>query len=75
MPAPEEEAETPAAEPTPGEEAEPAAEPAAPEAPEPVTPEAAPPAQPEEVPAEDKSLEDTLRKLPLDDLLQDIRDL
>lgn len=69
------------------EEAVPAAEPAAPEVPEPVTPEAAPtsepaptpeeapPAQPEEVPAEDKSLEDTLRKLPLDDLLQDIRDL
>lgn len=84
---PVEEAETPAEEPTPGEEAEPAAEPAAPEGPEPVTPEAAPtsepaptpeeapPAQPEEVPAEDKSLEDTLRKLPLDDLLQDIRDL
>ena len=39
------------------------------------TPEEAPPAQPEEVLAEDKSLEDTLRKLPLDDLLQDIRDL
>ena len=39
------------------------------------TPEEAPPAQPEEVPAEDKSLEDTLRKLPLDELLQDIRDL
>ena len=39
------------------------------------TPEEAPPAQPEEAPAEDKSLEDTLRKLPLDDLLQDIRDL
>lgn len=38
-------------------------------------PEAAPPAQPEEAPAEDKSLEDTLRKLPLDELLQDIRDL
>lgn len=86
-PAPVEEAETPAEEPTPGEEAEPAAEPAAPEVPEPVTPEAAstsepaptpeeaPPARPEEVPAEDKSLEDTLRKLPLDDLLQDIRDL
>ena len=86
-PAPVEEAETPAEEPTPGEEAEPAAEPAAPEVPEPVNPEAAPtsepaptpeeapPAQPEEVPAEDKSLEDTLRKLPLDDLLQDIRDL
>ena len=86
MPAPEEE---PAAEEpeTPREEAVPAAEPAAPEVPEPVTPEAAPtsepaptpeaapPAQPEEVPAEDKSLEDTLRKLPLDDLLQDIRDL
>lgn len=101
MPAPEEEAETPAEEPAPGEEAEPAAqepetseeevvpaaEPAAPEVPEPVTPEAAstaepaptpeeaPPAQPEEAPAEDKSLEDTLRKLPLDELLQDIRDL
>lgn len=86
-PAPEEEAETPVEEPTPGEEAEPAAEPAAPEVPEPVTPEAAstsepaptpeeaPPAQPEEAPAEDKSLEDTLRKLPLDELLQDIRDL
>lgn len=86
-PAPVEEAETPAEEPTPGEEAVPAAEPAAPEVPEPVTPEAAPtsepaptpeeapPAQPEEAPAEDKSLEDTLRKLPLDDLLQDIRDL
>lgn len=84
---PVEEAETPAEEPTPGEEAEPAAEPAAPEVPEPVNPEAAPtsepaptpeeapPAQPEEAPAEDKSLEDTLRKLPLDDLLQDIRDL
>lgn len=101
MPAPEEEAETPAEEPVPGEEAEPAAqepetseeeavpaaEPAAPEVPEPVTPEVAPtaepaptpeeapPAQPEEAPAEDKSLEDTLRKLPLDELLQDIRDL
>ena len=86
MPAPEEE---PAAEEpeTPREEAVPAAEPAAPEVPEPVTPEAAstsepaptpeeaPPARPEEVPTEDKSLEDTLRKLPLDDLLQDIRDL
>lgn len=84
-PAPEE--ETAAVEPeTSEEEAVPAAEPAAPEVPEPVTPEAAPtsepaptpeeapPAQPE-VPAEDKSLEDTLRKLPLDDLLQDIRDL
>lgn len=80
-PAPEEEAEAPAAEPIPGEEAEPAAEPVAPEVPEPVTPEPAPtpeeapPARPEEVPAEDKSLEDTLRKLPLDELLQDIRDL
>lgn len=64
-----------------------AAESAAPEDPEPVTleaasasepaptPEEAPPAQPEEAPAEDKSLEDTLRKLPLDELLQDIRDL
>ena len=31
--------------------------------------------EPEEAPAEDKSLEDTLRKLPLDELLQDIRDL
>ena len=39
------------------------------------TPEEAPPAQPEEAPAEDKYLEDTLRKLPLDELLQDIRDL
>lgn len=67
----EEEAVPAAEEPeTPREEAVPAAEPAAPEVPEPVTP-----AQPEEVPAEDKSLEDTLRKLPLDDLLQDIRDL
>lgn len=87
-PVPGEEAEPAAVEPeTSEEEAVPAAEPAAPEGPEPVTPEAAPtsepaptpeeapPAQPEEVPAEDKSLEDTLRKLPLDDLLQDIRDL
>lgn len=87
-PAPGEEAEPAAQEPeTSEEEAVPAAEPAAPEVPEPVTPEAAPtsepaptpeevpPAQPEEDPAEDKSLEDTLRKLPLDDLLQDIRDL
>ena len=87
-PTPGEEAEPAAVEPeTSEEEAVPAAEPAAPEVPEPVTPEAAPtsepaptpeeapPAQPEEVPAEDKSLEDTLRKLPLDDLLQDIRDL
>ena len=87
-PIPGEEAEPAAVEPeTSEEEAVPAAEPAAPEVPEPVTPEAAPtsepaptpeeapPAQPEEVPAEDKSLEDTLRKLPLDDLLQDIRDL
>lgn len=69
------------------EEVVPAAEPAAPEVPEPVTPEEAPtsepaptpeeapPAQPEEAPAEDKSLEDNLRKLPLDELLQDIRDL
>ena len=84
----EEEAVPAAEEPeTPREEAVPAAEPAAPEVPEPVTPEAAPtsepaptpeeapPAQPEEAPAEDKSLEDTLRKLPLDELLQDIRDL
>ena len=31
--------------------------------------------EPEEAPAEDKSLEDNLRKLPLDELLQDIRDL
>lgn len=87
-PIPGEEAEPAAVEPeTSEEEAVPAAEPAAPEVPEPVTPETAPtsepaptpeeapPAQPEEVPAEDKSLEDTLRKLPLDDLLQDIRDL
>ena len=87
-PTPGEEAEPAAVEPeTSEEEAVPAAEPAAPEVPEPVTPEAAPtsepaptpeeapPAQPEEAPAEDKSLEDTLRKLPLDDLLQDIRDL
>ena len=87
-PIPGEEAEPAAVEPeTSEEEAVPAAEPAAPEVPEPVTPEAAPtsepaptpeeapPAQPEEVLAEDKSLEDTLRKLPLDDLLQDIRDL
>lgn len=87
-PTPGEEAEPAAVEPeTSEEEAVPAAEPAAPEVPEPVTPEAAPtselaptpeeapPAQPEEVPTEDKSLEDTLRKLPLDDLLQDIRDL
>lgn len=87
-PTPGEEAEPAAQEPeTSEEEAAPAAEPAAPEVPEPVTPEAvptsepaptpeeAPPAQPEEAPTEDKSLEDTLRKLPLDDLLQDIRDL
>lgn len=87
-PVPGEEAEPTAQEPeTSEEEAVPAAEPAAPEVPEPVTPEAtptsepaptpeeAPPAQPEETPAEDKSLEDTLRKLPLDELLQDIRDL
>lgn len=87
-PVPGEEAEPAAEEPeTSEEEVVPAAEPAAPEVPEPVTPEAAstsepaptpeeaPPAQPEEAPAEDKSLEDTLRKLPLDELLQDIRDL
>lgn len=87
-PAPGEEAEPAAQEPeTSEEEVVPAAEPVAPEVPEPVTPEAdptsepaptpeeAPPAQPEEAPAEDKSLEDTLRKLPLDELLQDIRDL
>lgn len=87
-PAPGEEAEPAAQEPeTSEEEVVPAAEPAAPEVPEPVTPEAAPasepaptpeeapPAQPEEAPTEDKSLEDTLRKLPLDELLQDIRDL
>lgn len=87
-PAPGEEAEPAAQEPeTSEEEVVPAAEPAAPEVPEPVTPEEAPtsepaptpeeapPAQPEEAPAEDKSLEDTLRKLPLDELLQDIRDL
>ena len=87
-PVPGEETEPAAQEPeTSEEEVVPAAEPAAPEVPEPVTPEAAstsepaptpeeaPPAQPEEVPAEDKSLEDTLRKLPLDELLQDIRDL
>lgn len=85
---PVEEAEPAAQEPeTSEEEVVPAAEPAAPEVPEPVTPEAAStsepaptpeevsPAQPEEAPAEDKSLEDTLRKLPLDELLQDIRDL
>lgn len=87
-PVPGEEAEPAAQEPeTSEEEVVPAAEPAAPEVPEPVTPEAvstsepaptpeeAPPAQPKEAPAEDKSLEDTLRKLPLDELLQDIRDL
>ena len=87
-PTPGEEAEPAAQEPeTSEEEVLPAAEPSAPEVPEPVTPEAAPtsepaptpeeapPAQPEEAPAEDKSLEDTLRKLPLDELLQDIRDL
>lgn len=87
-PVPGEEAEPAAQEPeTSEEESVPAAEPAAPEVPEPATPEAAstsepaptpeeaPPAQPEETPAEDKSLEDTLRKLPLDELLQDIRDL
>lgn len=87
-PVPGEETEPAAQEPeTSEEEVVPAAEPAAPEVPEPVTPEAAPtsepaptpeeapPAQPEEAPAEDKSLEDTLRKLPLDELLQDIRDL
>lgn len=87
-PTPGEEAEPAAQEPeTSEEEVVPAAEPAAPEVPEPVTPEAAstsepaptpeeaPPARPEEVPTEDKSLEDTLRKLPLDELLQDIRDL
>lgn len=87
-PVPGEEAEPAAQEPeTSEEEVVPAAEPAAPEVPEPVTPEAvptaepaptpeeAPPAQPEEAPTEDKSLEDTLRKLPLDELLQDIRDL
>lgn len=87
-PTPGEEAEPAAQESeTSEEEAVPAAEPAAPEVPEPVTPEATPtsepaptpeevpPAQPEEAPAEDKSLEDTLRKLPLDELLQDIRDL
>ena len=87
-PASGEEAEPAAQEPeTSEEEVVPAAEPAAPEVPEPVTPEAAPtaepaptpeeapPAQPEEAPADDKSLEDTLRKLPLDELLQDIRDL
>ena len=87
-PVPGEETEPAAQEPeTSEEEVVPAAEPAAPEVPEPVTPEEAPtaepaptpeeapPAQPEEAPAEDKSLEDTLRKLPLDELLQDIRDL
>lgn len=87
-PIPGEEAEPAAQEPeTSEEEVVPAAESAAPEVPEPMTPEAAPtsepaptpeeapPAQPEEAPAEDKSLEDTLRKLPLDELLQDIRDL
>lgn len=87
-PTPGEEAEPAAEEPeTSEEEFVPAAEPAVPEVPEPMTPETAPtaepaptpeeapPAQPEEAPAEDKSLEDTLRKLPLDELLQDIRDL
>lgn len=87
-PTPGEEAEPAAQEPeTSEEEVVLAAESAAPEDPEPVTleaasasepaptPEEAPPAQPEEAPAEDKSLEDTLRKLPLDELLQDIRDL
>ena len=79
-PAPGEEAEPAAQEPeTSEEEVVPAAEPAAPEVPEPVTPEAVsasePAPTPEEAPAEDKSLEDTLRKLPLDELLQDIRDL
>lgn len=87
-PVPGEEAEPAAQEPeTSEEEVIPAAEPAAPEVPEPATPEAAstsepaptpeeaPPAQLEEAPAEDKALEDTLRKLPLDELLQDIRDL
>ena len=87
-PVPGEEAEPAAQEPeTSEEEVVPAAEPAAPEVPEPMTPEAVPtsepaptpeevpPAQPEEAPAEDRSLEDTLRKLPLDELLQDIRDL
>lgn len=56
-------------------EAAPTSEPVAPTPEKTSVPEAAPPAQPEEAPAEDKSLEDTLRKLPLDDLLQDIRDL
>lgn len=56
-------------------EAAPTADPVAPTPEETSAPEAAPPAQPEEAPAEDKSLEDTLRKLPLDELLQDIRDL
>ena len=87
-PTPGEEAEPAAEEPeTSEEEFVPAAEPAVPEVPEPMTPETAPtaepaptpeeapPVQPEEAPAEDKSLEDTLRKLPLDELLQDIRDL
>ena len=56
-------------------EVAPTADPVAPTPEETSVPEEAPPAQPEEAPAEDKSLEDTLRKLPLDDLLQDIRDL
>lgn len=56
-------------------EVAPTAEPVAPTPEETPAPEEAPPAQPEEAPAEDKSLEDTLRKLPLDELLQDIRDL
>lgn len=76
-----EQPEAPTEEETP--EPAPAEEPATSEPQEPATPEApakepapeeAPPAQPE-APAEDKSLEDTLRKLPLDELLQDIRDL
>ena len=56
-------------------EVAPTADPVAPTPEETSVPEEAPPAQSEEAPAEDKSLEDTLRKLPLDELLQDIRDL
>ena len=80
-PSPGEEAE-PAAEPAAPEvpepvtlEVAPTAEPVATTPEETSVPEEAPPAQPEEAPAEDNSLEDTLRKLPLDELLQDIRDL
>ena len=82
VPEPPREEAVPAAEPAAPEvpepvtpEAAPTSEPVAPTPEKTSVPEAAPPAQPEEAPAEDKSLEDTLRKLPLDDLLQDIRDL